>query len=417
MGPLGELLLSVVKSYPGMFLNPVLVVVYLIVLVLVAVQYGKIQSIEERVYGKAKNKAVYQTALSIGYGLFGGLLVSILLVLVGVSVNDAGLGYLLPIALALFLFSPRFLCFSYSGALVSLSYLVFGWPEVNVAAMMALVACLHAAEALLIRLSGMSCATPLYLAGGERGVLGGFSLQRFWPIPLIALTVVRVPDVTGMEGLIHLPDWWPLIAAAKAPGAGVPIFAMVPLVAALGYGDISLAKAPREKAKSTSRALGFFSLLLLLFSMAASRWSGFAWAAALFAPIAHEVVIRVGAREEMAGPPHYREVPDGVMVLDVIEGSPAEKARIKSGDVILSVRDVPVRTREDLQMHLKEPGNARIVVRDYGGIAVRETVISREEEPIGVITVPQLGDQPIASAGSAGPLGNLFKGLFNRLMG
>jgi C-terminal processing protease CtpA/Prc len=105
------------------------------------------------------------------------------------------------------------------------------------------------------------------------------------------------------------------------------------------------------------------------------------------------------------------------MVLDVIEGSPAEKARIKSGDVILSVRDVPVRTREDLQMHLKEPGNARIVVRDYGGIAVRETVISREEEPIGVITVPQLGDQPIASAGSAGPLGNLFKGLFNRLMG
>lgn len=416
MGPLGELLLSVVKSYPGIFLNPVVDVLYLVVLGLVAAQYGKVQSIEERVYGKAKNKAVYQTAVSIAYGLFGGLLASILLVLVGVSVNDAGLGYLLPIALVLFLFSPRFLCFSYSGALVSLSYLVFGWPEVNVAAMMALVACLHAAESLLIRLSGSTCATPLYLADGESGVLGGFSLQRFWPIPLIVLTVVKVPDLTGMEGLIHLPDWWPLITAAEAPGVGVPVFAMVPLVAALGYGDLSLAKSPPEKAKSTSRALALFSFILLLFSMAASRWSGFTWVAALFAPIAHEVVIRVGAREEMAAPPHYRAAADGVMVLDVIEGSPSQRARLKSGDVIVSVRGSPVRTREDLQLVLREPGPAQLVIRDYARRTMREVVIPRENEPIGVITVPQLGDQPMASTGSAGPLGNLLKGLLRRYM-
>jgi len=417
MGPLGELLLSVIKSYPGIFLNPVVDALYLVVLGLVAVQYGKIQSIEERVYGKAKNKAVYQTAVSIGYGLFGGLLASVLLVLVGVSINDAGLGYLLPIALFLFLFSPRFLCFSYSGALVSLSYLVFGWPKVNVPAMMALVACLHAAESLLIRLSGSTCATPLYLADNERGALGGFSLQRFWPIPLIVLTVVRIPDVTGLEGLIHLPDWWPLIAAAEAPGVGVPVFTMVPLVAALGYGDLSVSRAPREKARSTSRALALFSFLLLLFSMAASRWSGFSWVAVLFAPIAHEVVIRVGAKEELAALPYFRAAPDGVMVLDVIEGSPSHKARLNRGDVILAARGVPVRTREDLYLVLKEPGPAQLLVRDYAGKTMREVLINRESEPIGVITVPQLGDQPMVSTVSAGPLGQLFKNLFRRFLG
>ncbi len=389
---------------------------YVVVVSLVGAQYAKIQSIEERLYGKAKNRAIVQTAVSVGLGLLGGLLASILLVLVGVSVENAGLGYLLPVALVLFLFSPRFLCFSYAGALVSLSSLLFGWPKVNVAAMMALVACLHAAESLLIRLSGSSCATPLYFDGEDGGVHGGFSLQRFWPIPLIVLTVVSVPDIAAIPGLIHLPDWWPLISATPTAAPGVPIFAMVPMVAALGYGDLSLSRTPRGKAKQTSKTLSLFSIILLLFSIAASRFSGFTWVAVLFAPVGHEIVIRLGAKEEIRDEPHYKAVPDGLMVLDVMDNSPASVAGIRSGDVITAVGDIPVRTREDLDSVTRGGESFTIFLRDYSATFRRSVDVLKGSGPLGIITVPQLGDRPMASAGSAGPLGKLVRSLFRRML-
>ena len=152
--PLLDLLESVIKSYPGIFASPVVDVLYLVVLGLVAAQYGRVQSMEERMFGHPKNRALGHTLVSMGLGLLGGLAASVLLVMVGVTVSDSGVGFLLPIALFLFLWSPRLLCFSYAGGLLSLSYLLVGWPRVNVAAITALVACLHAAESLLILLSG-----------------------------------------------------------------------------------------------------------------------------------------------------------------------------------------------------------------------------------------------------------------------
>ena len=128
MAPFYDLLISVIKSYPGIFLNPVVDILYLVVLGIVAAQYARIQSAEERIYGKARNRAFAQTLAAIGLGLVGGLIASILLVMVGVTVTDAGVNYLLPLSLILFLIRPRFICFSYSGALVSMTYLLFGWP-------------------------------------------------------------------------------------------------------------------------------------------------------------------------------------------------------------------------------------------------------------------------------------------------
>jgi len=59
---------------------------------------------------------------------------------------------------------------------------------------------------------------------------------------------------------------------------------MMPLIAALGYGDIAVARNPRDKASITARNLMWFSVVLLLLSIAASRWQPFVWVATLFAP-------------------------------------------------------------------------------------------------------------------------------------
>lgn len=417
MSPLLDLVMSVVKSYPSIFASPAVDLVYVIVLGLVAAQYSRVQSLEERVFGRPLNKAFNQTVLSIGLGLLGGLAASVLLVLVGVTVSDSGVGYLLPVALVLFLFSPRFLCFSYAGGLISLSYLLLGWPKVNVAAIAALVACLHAAESLLIWVSGESCATPLYLPDpkSEGGTVGGFSLQRFWPIPLIVLFLVKVPDISRLSGLITLPDWWPLIKAPDVAGIGTPVFQMMPIVAALGYGDLALSRSPREKARSTSRHLSVFSGILLGFAIAASRWPAFNWIAALFGPIGHEVVIRVGNREEAERGARYVSSPDGVAVMGAFEGSPAATSGIGRGYVLVGCGGIPIRSRRDLEILLEEPGDVVLTVRPPGSSSAKEVVVRRNgAEPLGVILAPGLGDQPFATTRTEGPLLHLLRRLLGK---
>jgi hypothetical protein len=402
--PFYELLESVVKSYPGIFLNPVVDVLYLVVLGLVAGQYARVQSLEERLYGRSKNKAFIKTLWGIGLGLVGGLLASVLLVMVGVTVSDAGFSYLLPLSLFLFLWSPRFLCFSYSGALLSLSHLVFGWPRVNVQAIMALVACLHAAESLLIRLSGAGCSTPLYVPGKDGRTVGGFALQRFWPVPLIVLFMVKVPDISAMTGLIHLPDWWPLIKAPPVQGPGTPLFTMMPVVAALGYGDLAISVTPREKAKETSRNLFLFSVILLGFAVAASRWSPFVWVAALFAPIGHEIVIRMGNRQESERDPLF--VSDGdLVVLDVFEGTPAHAAGIEREARITMIGGQEVRGRQDLEAALAAPGDLAFTFMNVGDKRPREVLVRRNgTEPVGILPAPGIGDSPLVVPHNSGPL-------------
>jgi len=416
MSPLFELLVSVVRSYPGIFANPMVDVLYLVVLGLVGSQYSRIQFLEEKIYGNSKNRAFYHTVMAIGLGLVGGLFASMLLVLVGVSVTDSGIAYLFPIALLLYLISPRLLCYSYAGGLVGISYLVFGWPKVNVPAITALVACLHLAESFLIRLSGYSCATPLYVTHKNGRVVGAFGLQRFWPIPLTVLFLIKVPDVSGIEGLIHMPDWWPLIQAPPLPSPGIPVFTMIPVVAALGYSDLAIARSPREKSASTSKNLLFFSITLLLFSIAASRWSIFSWVAALFSPLGHELVIKIGNKAEFENKPYYVFQGQGVMVLDVFDRSPAQKAGLKSGDIICSVQGSAVKSREDIEKLLETTGEVSLTVKENENHrCVRKLTLKRKvNEPLGIITVPQSGDQPVAKTNSEGILLRVIKRLINK---
>ncbi|MCF6944235.1 hypothetical protein, partial [Klebsiella pneumoniae] len=57
----------------------------------------------------------------------------------------------------------------------------------DIPALLALVAVLHLAEALLIRLQGATFANPLFIEGKRGKLVGGYQMQVFWPIPLFLL--------------------------------------------------------------------------------------------------------------------------------------------------------------------------------------------------------------------------------------
>lgn len=393
MGPFGELALAVLRAFPQIFLSDSALIFWLFVF-LIAMQYQRLAQMEMRLFGLSKNTVLEQTLISIAYGLLGGLIASFVMVFIGVTVLPAGIAYLWILALLLMGIHPRYMCFSYSGGLISLSYLLFGVPKVSVAGLMGLVAVLHLTEGILIWASGSLRPTPIYLKNRQDQVVGGFMLQRFWPVPVIIIMVARVIDPSLLSGLIQMPDWWPLIRPEgidlNAPDV---ILAMLPVMAGLGYSDVAITQPPRRRSRESARNLFLFSGILLVLSILSSYHRLFQWLAALFSPLGHELVVITSGRRELSGTPVYRKPERGLMVLDVYPGSPAVELGLKPGDIILDINGQATDSEEDLREAIHEfPYLLEITVLEAGSAVERVLYYRRRVDDLGVLLVPEEGE-------------------------
>ncbi|NLA12330.1 MAG: PDZ domain-containing protein [Firmicutes bacterium] len=365
------LLLELAKILVSTLIRVLTIPIFWLVVLLVYLQYRRVAGMEKKFFGRALNPVGRQVAVSTGWGLLAGLLASLFMLLLGLSLSQIGLLYIWPVALLLLLIHPRFLCFSYAGGIVAfvtlaLRHLVLPFfpllgehsliaplLEIHIPALLALVGVLHLIESLLIYLSGHRGSTPLYfkLAGGE--VVGAFSLQKFWPIPLVALlaTVVLEAEVQG----VTMPDWWPLLKPTLELGPGESLqFMALPVLAALGYSDLALSSSPREKSIGTAAYLSLYSVVLIGLALAAELWPWLTLAGVLFAPLGHEAVIHLGNRRERSREPVYRSGTGAVPLMMVLPRSAASWAGLRSGDLIHRVNDAPVHSDLDLLYSIEQ---------------------------------------------------------------
>lgn len=426
-----ELAKLIGQSIPVLFTQGELFIIIVVVILLVHMQYRRIAMIERRMYGVALSDPVRNTAVGFGYGLLGGLVATLLFVVLGISLTDVGVVYLWLLAILLMTIHPRFLCFSYAGGLLSATYLLFGWPQLNVPAVMALVAILHLVESVLILVHGAKNATPVYVRRQDGRVVGGFTLQKFWPMPFIALIAFMFLEATVGEATLAMPDWWPLIRPLDpAPEGYSYVYVLYPVIAALGYGDIAITRTPRVKARRTAGYLLVYSVVLMLLALAGGlRSEGEAhavtllwqWVAAFFAVAGHEAVIHLGRRAEETGPPLY-DAGQGAVVLDVVPDSPAAQMGLTTGDVIRTLNGYPVSSGWDLRALLtpwvvgvtievdrigadgKVEQNSRRTVRYPGKLP-----------PFGVILAPGPGEPALMSLEESGRYGVALRRLGRRI--
>lgn len=340
MFPFTEIFSLILQTLGQAFLDPQFWPVILLILGLVFLQYRKIGNLRESLFRRKTGRIWIDVGLSLGFGLLGGLIGSLLMVTMGLTLSIADLIYLWPVAILLMLINLRYLCFAYSGGILAVFSLIFGFPQINIPQIIALVAVLHMVESLLILFSGHLGATPAFIkiAGGR--VVGGFALQRFWPIPLVVLAAVSTGMAQYGTELLGMPDWWPLL---ETQSALQPVqlqelaIVLLPVLAALGYSDVSITKSPPEKSRLAALHLALYSVVLLLLAILAARNQSFLLAAALFAPLGHELVIYISKRMESDGEALYTPTPYGVRVLDVLPNLVAWRAGIRSGDVLLAL--------------------------------------------------------------------------------
>lgn len=366
MFPLGQLLPLILGNFAAALLDPS----FWIVVLLVAFIYKRTASAPQQIFDLPPEPVWSFVVMSTFFGLVGGLVGSLLIILVGISLGEVGISYLWLAAIFLMLIQQRFICFAYAGGLLSLSYLIFGFPQVSVAQVMGLVAILHLVESLLILLSGHLQAVPVYLKTKQGGIAGGFNLFKFWPLPLVALVAVNYPQNDILVNSIQTPDWWPLIQPQFLSGPGETVHIMFPIVAALGYGDIALTTSPRVKTRRAALELALYSLALLLMAILSSHFQELVLLPALFGPLGHEAIIRLGQRREMRGKPLFVQPERGVMILQLLHGSQLAKAGLKSGDVILSVNGRAVDDNFELRLLLAEAGE-RLELKFLAGAGPR----------------------------------------------
>lgn len=395
---------------PRFIVNPL----FWLVLFLIYNQYRRLNRLQKDMFGREFTSVRKQVWQSVLFGLAGGVVGSFLMTLVGVSLSQAGIIYVWPVAILLMLINPRFMCFAYAAGLISLSHLIFGFPQLEIPQLLGLVAVLHMVESILIYLTGHLDPVPIILKKPAGQLIGGFNLQKFWPIPVvIMLTVVLdVPDLTS--DLVRMPEWWPLIRPREVAAAGEElVYSMFLVTAALGYSDLALTCTPRQKAGRSASYLALYSILLLLAAIGASYYGPLLPAAALFSPLGHELVVYLGGRREFKGEAIFTPPPRGMMVLALVPEGLAAKYGLVPGEVILKIGGKEVSSPADLTLDpYQGPPQELVTLQPKGeGYAKRYITIWESEGDWGVIPVPRGDSGPYMKIRRQGPLVRFFRRL------
>jgi len=399
----------IIKSYSLSLVQPM----FWVVVFLVYLQYRRTAKMEKDILGTVQYPTGERVLDSIFFGLMGGLVGSFIMVLLGVTMDQSGLEYVWPLAILLMLINPRYICFSYAGGIVSLISLVFGYPHINVAGLMALVGILHLIESLLIWIDGHRGRLPIFMERRDGSIVGGFNLQRFWPIPILMLVLYSGPFLNS--GTVETPGWWPLIHFPGATASSV--FVIMNGMAALGYGDIVLTETPEERSRSSAIGLLGFSIILIVLSVLASKNMVMKYIAALFAPIGHEVLILYGRHVEDNGEPLYVAPERGMRILEVIKGGPAYKMGLKPGDTILNINGESVNNETDLRNFLYNM-TSHIYVNSVNPDGVTRTSEYTDHEGIshlGILFVPKNKPPAFTVAEAPSLLSRIFNSITHKL--
>jgi membrane-associated protease RseP (regulator of RpoE activity) len=329
-------------------LNPLVGYFFWLVVLFVYWQARRAARLEEAIYGRPINPPLRRTVSAMGYGLVAGIAGTLLITLLGIPLGATDIAYVWPLALLLLLVDPRLLCFAYAGSALILANLIFGWPPVHAAGLLGLVAVLHLVEGVLVALDPEKIVTPLYVRTRDHGTVGGFFVQRFWPVPLVIVLFLPGVQAAPVAGNIPTPAWWPLISPVAGALASSSLFVLLPIAAGLGYADIALTRPAVRKSAATALLLLLYAAVLLLLAVLGGHARAWLWLGALFAAGAHEWLARHGGGSEVRGVPYLSKPERGVRILDVLPDSPAERLGLRSGQVIEAVNGTPVSDRAAL---------------------------------------------------------------------
>lgn len=399
------LLMNILRDISGMMVASPMFFVLLALGIVLYRKNKKVMCMQNIICGGSVNSTIELTLSQIILGIIGGCIASLMLGAMGVVFKNTYTIILLFFAsIMLFKIKPRLICFSYSGAIVGIVSIIIkilnnfqmnfemqNYFIVDIVELMTFVGVMHVIEGILVMIDGDRGAIPIFAEkNGE--VFGGYSLRRYWIIPVIIITLLSTGNSRLTSEIIYdIPQWWsnmPYLGRLLL-GSGIGLMLMN-FVGVVGYSSVTFTKTKRQKAISSGIFILLFGIILIIVAQLARYGLFQELIVVIFAPVAHELMLNIQSIEEVRKEPKFRSNKSGLIILEIAENSVLKEMGVKIGNKIISINNQIVDSEQEIYKVLKENlYNAVIDISDSSGNIKQIKFRHKKNSRLGVVLVPK----------------------------
>lgn len=304
-----DLILYTLRTVAYAIVEPMHVIMLVVLGVMFYLKNKRIAIIQKMTIGENINSPLELTLSQIFLGIMGGIIISLMLSILGIVFNEnSGIVIMFMISILLLFVKKRFICFSYSGAVLGalgiISGIVAGLTNteslinVNILSLMTFVGLMHVVEGILVMIDGGRGAIPVF-SNKNNKIIGGFAYSRYWALPVAIFIAMSSNVSSAMTSSIATPDWWPLINRADTLLIlSTAIIASLPLYGVISYNSVSFTKGKNKKPLYSGIGILIYGILLTAVAQVAQFGIIGQIVVVIFAPLGHELMIKIQNKNE-----------------------------------------------------------------------------------------------------------------------
>ncbi|WP_342771981.1 PDZ domain-containing protein [Neobacillus piezotolerans] len=380
--------IEVLKGIGRMLLHPVFYYAFFLAAMLGVSRVKR----ERKNFTVRAQDAYFELRQLVPAGLIAGLLLSLITLASGLAVPVAAI---MLAALFTLLFSltgnmrligPAYTVGAAFFALIYLGGKTFNVPFIREAfesasgriypSLAVLIAILLIAEGILLLKRGSIATSPKLITSKRGQRVGVHEARRLWLVPVFLL----IPG-----SALTLPfDWWPVFSI----GENTYSLFLVPF--AIGMHQQIQGMLPAEAIRAYGKKVTTLGVLVLLVSAAGYWYPVAAIGAAALAILGREAIAFYQKVKEDNRPFYFARKNEGLMILGVLPGSPADKMELKVGELISKANGMPVSNENDLyEALLQNRAHCKLEVFDTNGQIrfVQRALYENDHHELGILFV------------------------------
>lgn len=396
-----DLIIHSLTSVAETIIEPMHLVMLLVFGIIFYFKNVRIVSIQKMTLGEGLNTPLELTLSQIVLGILAGAIGSVILSVLGVTFNEnSGIEFIFMISILSLFYKKKYISYAYSAAIlgaigIALKFIsniteMKLFLNTDILSLMTFVGVIYILEGFLIIFDGSRGAIPVFTKKEDK-IVGGFSFNRYWPIP-VAILMIFTNSIAGEDSIYsNVASWWPIINNKEVLSLlATAMIASIPLYGIMGYSNVTFTQEKKTKSLRCGSTILIYGVTVALVAQLASINILGQIIAIIYAPLAFELIMRYEYRVEKKGKCLYVSDDEGIMVLEVTPNSPAYEVGIKRGDKIIEINGQNIKSEGDIfkaarDSILKVP----IKVKNNSG-QVLEYIIQPRNKRLGLLLVPKM---------------------------
>ncbi|AIM16212.1 MULTISPECIES: PDZ domain-containing protein [Neobacillus] len=359
-------LVELLKGTGKFFLNPVLYYLFFLAGILGVMRVKR----ERKNFHIRAEDAYFELRQLFPHGIFIGLALSIIVVAIGVTIPFAAILLIAVFTLLLSLTTNvRWISPAYTVGAAFFSVIFLADTNWNIPllshvfakidekiypSIVIVLGLLLIAEGMLIVKNGGIGTSPKLIKSKRGQMIGVHEIKRLWMLPMFLL----IPG-----NALQLPiDWWPVFHLGEKE------YSLILVPFAIGFHQQVKGMLPTVAIQQHGRQVIFLGGLITLLSIAGYWYPLISIVMAALAVIGREMISLMAYLKDENRPFYFSKKNQGLMIIGIIPGSPANKMGLKVGEIIAKVNGMKVHDESTFYEALqKNRAHCKLEVLDTNG--------------------------------------------------